>query len=542
MQASRYGVLLALFTLLAPGPGARAEECAFRLGAQTHFGQGWALSDLLLAREVGVDGLRDGLSWARTEARPGVYRVGRRDRAFLDQAATLGIGVTLVFASRNPLHDGGETPHSDAGRRAFGAFVAAVVDQVGAGVRAIEIGNEANGAFVTGPAAADRAGMYAALLAEVARAVRARHPETRILGGAAHSVPVGWFRELGEAGALAELDAVVIHPYRDTPEGIGREIARLREVLAEFGPEKPIHATEFGIETDDDQVSADHLVKMATLLAASGVAEASWYALRDEAHYRGMGLFDRRGVEKPAARAFAFVQRALAHGCPVRLGADPLAEVYRFGADGPVVAWGAGQRIAVGGGVVRRADGAEMAAPERLGDAVILVEGGAVEIGASEVIGDTRYQFGAAPWSYLGRGADGVETPLSWRDWRWTSYLGDPATPALAVREGGVTPAASAAVVERFTAPVAGPFEVSAHWSRPAGAPGDGTRLAIELNGAVVWSAGFKGAELAPPPLRVDLSVGDRLDFVVAAGEDAEGDATKRRLIIARPAAAAPGG
>ena len=541
MIPRRRRALSVLFVALALGPGARAEECAFRLGAQTHFGQGWALSDLTLARDVGVGGLRDGLSWARTEVRPGVYRIGRRDRAFLDQAAALGLGVTLVFASRNPLHDGGETPHTEAGRRAFAAFVAAVMDQAGDDVRAIEIGNEANGAFVTGPAAADRPGMYAALLAEVARAVRARHPETRILGGAAHSVPIGWFRELGEAGTLGNLDVVAIHPYRDTPEGIDREIVRLREVLAEFGPEKPIQATEIGIETDDPQAAADYLVKMATLLAASGVAEASWYALRDEAHYRGMGLFDRRGAEKPAARAFASVQRALAHGCPVRLGDDPLAEVYRFGADGPVVAWGAGHRIAVRGGVVRRPDGARIPAPARLGDAAILIEGGAIEIGASEVIGDTRYQFGAAPWSYVRRGPDGAEVPLGWRDWHWTSYLGDPATPALAVREGGVTPGASAAVVERFTAPEAGPFEVSGAWSRPAGAPGDGTRLVIERNGAVVWSADFNGAELAAPRIRVDLAVGDRLDFVVAAGVSAEGDATKRRLIIAR-AAAAPRG
>lgn len=533
MVACQFDRIACCFAALMLATTAWGEECAFRLGAQTHFGQGWPLSDLALARKVGAAGLRDGLSWARTERRPGVFQVARRDRAFLDQATALGMGVTLVFASRNPLHDGGDPPYSPAGRRAFADFVAAAVDQVGGEVRAIEIGNEANGASVTGPAAADRAGAYAALLTELASAVRARHPEMPILGGAAHSVPIGWFRDLGEAGALAALDGIVIHPYRDTPEGIDREIARLREVIAEFGPPKPIHATEFGLETDDARASADYLVKMSTLLAASGVADASWYALRDEEHYRGMGLYDRRGAEKPAARAFGLVTRALAAGCPVRLGDDPLAQVFRFGSDGPIVAWGAGQRLAVEG-VVRRADGAGIAAPERLDDRPIVIEGGTVEVGATQVVGDTRYQFGVAPWSYFRRGLDGEETPLGWRDWHWTSYLGDPATPALAVRDGGVTPGRSASVVERFTATEGGTFRVDARWSRPAGAAGDGVRLAIEKNGAVIWGADFAGAELALPDLPVDLAAGDRLDFVVAAGTTAEGDAIRRRLVIAR--------
>ncbi len=526
--ATRTACCLAAFVFAT---AASAEPCAFRLGVQTHFGQGWPPRDLALATEVGATGLRDGVAWARTEQRPGASLVTRQDHAWLDQAGALGMGVTLVFASRNPLYDNGETPYTPEGRRAFAAFVAATLDQVGDQVTAIEIGNEANGAFVTGPAAADRVGAYAALLTEVARVVRARHPETVILGGAAHSVPIGWYRELGAAGVLAELDGIVIHPYREAPEGIDREIARLRAAVAEFGPPKPIHATEFGLETDDPQASADHLVKMATLLAAAGVADASWYALRDEAQYRGMGLFDRRGVEKPAARAFRFMTRALAAGCPARLGDDPLAQVFRFGTNGPIVAWGAGQRLAVDG-VVRLADGTEIAAPGRLGDRPIVIEGGRIEIGASEVVGDTRYQFGAAPWSYFARDATGHETPLVWRDWHWTSYLGDPATPALAVRDGGVTPGRASAV-ERFTVAEAGSYRIEARWSR-AKEIGDGVGLAIEKNGAVVWSADLAGMELAPPDLSVDLAAGDQLDFVVAAGGSTEGDATRRRLIISR--------
>jgi len=52
--------------------------------------------------------------------------------------------------------------------------------------------------------------------------VKALRPEVRVLGGAAVPVPLPWFEDLFAAGALGAMDAVAVHPYRSTPEGVER--------------------------------------------------------------------------------------------------------------------------------------------------------------------------------------------------------------------------------------------------------------------------------------------------------------------------------
>jgi hypothetical protein len=506
-----------------------------RLGVQTHFGQGWPLATFDQARALGATLIRDQVGWRRTEKSRGQPVLQGRDRAFLDRARAGGFDLVLVFAGANPLHDGGVTPHTPEGRAAFAGFVAAVAEEYGDALHAIEIGNEFNGSFVDGPARQDRAAAYAALLAAVRDAVRPRHPGLPILGGAAHSVPVGWFRGLGEAGALEGIDGLVVHPYRPHPEHLDREIARLDAAVAAFGPRLPVFATEFGLETDDPAEAAPYLVKMAVLLAASGVCEATWYALRDQPWFRNMGLYGEDGALKPAGRAFALVTRELLPlGRPARLSPDPLLQAWRFGEGGPVVAWGAGQALRVApGATVRRADGTVVAPPARLGDEPVIVTGGDTGFGATATVADTLYQHGHPPWSWFAR-RPGGDRALAWRDWRWTSQLADPGLPALAVTPRGATPAGGAAVVERFTAPAAGTYLVEGRWQRP-GEGGDGTRLDIVREGDVLWSRRLgPGDEAALEAWPVELPEAGALDFVLDPLEDGAGDTVRRRVVISR--------
>jgi hypothetical protein len=534
---------LAVLAALAPCPAAAAPDAipdatlacdTMTLGVQTHFGQGWPRAAFDEVRAVGATLIRDQIGWRRSETSPGTYVLQPGDRAFLARARDEGLDLVLVFAGANPLHDGGLTPHSPAGRAAFAGFVAAVVDAHADAIRAVEIGNEFNGSFVDGPAARTRVASYAALLAAVRAALRPRHPDLPVLGGAAHSVPVGWFRELGAAGALADMDGVVVHPYRPYPEHLDRELARLDAAVAAFGPPLPVFATEFGLETDDPAASAPYLVKMATIMAGSGVCAASWYALRDEQWYRNMGLYDADGTLKPAGHAFALVVRdLLPHGRPERLGDDPLLQAWRFGADGPVVAWGAGQAVRLEpGATVRLSDGSAIPAPARLGDDPIIVAGG-VTFGATATVADSLYQYGHAPWTYAARRPDGTERPLAWRDWRWTSQLADPGLPALAVTARGVTAAGRKAAVERFTAPAAGRYLVTGHWQRRG--EGGGVRLAMLQDGRELWARDLgPGAEAALEAWPVEMPEGGTLDFVLGPPEGGGAATLWRRVSLIR--------
>ena len=52
--------------------------------------------------------------------------------------------------------------------------------------------------------------------------MKALRPEVRVLAGAAVPVPLPWFEDLLAAGASGAMDAVAVHPYRSTPEGVER--------------------------------------------------------------------------------------------------------------------------------------------------------------------------------------------------------------------------------------------------------------------------------------------------------------------------------
>ena len=114
-----------------------------------------------------------------------------------------------------------------------------------------------------------------------------------VLGGAAVPIPLDYYRQLFEHGALNSMDAVVIHPYRRQPEGVEEQIESLRQLMARYGTPKPIWATEFS-DLPDMKKSRDdvarYLVRMSTLLLAAHVERLYWYLLRDYQEFTGLGL------------------------------------------------------------------------------------------------------------------------------------------------------------------------------------------------------------------------------------------------------------
>ena len=540
-----------------------------KLGAVTHFNQKWSYDILTPAKRIGVDLFRDGLNWDQIETSRGRYAFEGRANVYPDALAEAGIPLTLVFGRPEAHADGGVTPHTDRGRKDFAEFVAAVLDRFPE-VGTIEIGNEFNGNnFVTGRVKSDgfdrRDEHYVKLLKAVHDRVADDFPDVEILGGAAHSVSVGYLRDTFERGALDYSDGIAIHPYTSAPEHVGAHLGLLREAMG--GRPQPIHATEFGREFERAEDAAPYLVKMVSAMAAAGVESATWYALREQPWFPNMELMGHRGERTPAGEAFALMQEVLGRGAARDVSPDGLTHAHRFG-DRAMVIWGAERELTLGkGAVAHSATGERLTGPLRISEdepVVVLGSrplklGSTVKLGEAALVGDSFLQFDVTNER---DGSERFEGPWSWHELRgdgrtrelvtmegaeragevWTPYLGggEHRRPLLVDETdvkpvdfgGGKNPQARYSVLERFTAPEDMTVSIDAEWSVSSRST-DGMDVQIYAEGAKLWG-GVVRRDVEIELDGIEVVKGDRIDFVTGVNRSPKGDLAERRIRITR--------
>lgn len=379
---------------------ATAQTGPFVLGVQTHFGQNWPADRLAIARKHGATMLRDGASWAVNERSKGVIALAENRLAPLRQACRAGVKVMLTIVPVHPAYDNGKLVTSDEGVAAFGRYLDTIAQSFGSCLIGIEVGNEING---TGELY-DRSGLpgaYTRLLERSYAPFKAKHPDVAIVGGSTNAIGTGFLNKLFAAGMLDHVDAVAVHPYRRHSESLSWEIRHLQGAMRRHGRIVPIWASELGDNFERPSDAASALVKMATLLSGLGVENASWYALTDQKWFPTSGLVTATGREKPAAGAFAMLQRELlVHGRPVQVHDGDLVSIWRFAPDRWVI-WGAPRDLVPAkGSQVFDAAGNPLSGPLRTGQSPLIVFGPQPRLAATPVLADSLLQFGAAPWSY----------------------------------------------------------------------------------------------------------------------------------------------
>lgn len=416
------------------------------LGASTDFGQTAAPAVLTASAALPLAILRDEVFWAGVETERGTFVFDNPRTTYPDLLARVGAELMFLVNNPHPGHDGGTTPRSEAGVRAFARYVVEGLRRF-PGIGIVEVGNEMNSeTFAWGPGwhgpIQTRAASYVRLLAATARAVRAERPGVEILGGAAHSIPIAWFREIFARGAADHMDTLVIHPYTVQPEQLARQIALLRHEVPQT-ENLPIAVTEFG-QTDAATAPA-YLMKSYCQQAISGVTRSIWYPLNP----RGDGLaalLAADGALTPVGETFRFI-RAHFEGQPVEdIAPDPFTYGCRFGADRMVI-WGEPRDIALARGVAAFDLSGRLLpkAPARLSPDVPLVLattsgalrlGQEIRLGPHGILADSWHQF-----AYPGAGGppdpfervvrqDGRDSPLAMRPGQerdgvpWTPYLG----------------------------------------------------------------------------------------------------------------------
>jgi hypothetical protein len=334
---------------ILPPPDAPSRSSPF--GVVTHFAKDWPADIIPLIGKAGIAKVRDEQPWRKVEKDPGRYQFPPRLSGYMNALAAQKIDPLIVLAFSNPLYDNDKTPFDDAGRAGYAAYAAAVADHYRGQSSAVEVWNEYSGSFCDGPCRTDRPATYTAMLKQAYKSLKVANPSLTVAGGAAVPIPLDYFEGLFRNGALDAMDTIVIHPYRKTPEGVEEKIADLRQMMRRYGKEKPIWATEFG-DTADMRKSRDdvarYLVRMSTLLLASGCERIYWYLLKDFQEFAGMGLLlsesDPAGryVATPAYAAYAVLIKQLGEARFVRREAsDPDLRIYLFqkGAHEIRIAW-----------------------------------------------------------------------------------------------------------------------------------------------------------------------------------------------------------
>jgi hypothetical protein len=538
---ARGGLLLAALapTLSCSAATPVADQAPMMLGISTHFDQRWPLARLDQVKEIGAHTIRDDLPWGKGEPSRGHYVFDEGDSRYIKAACAKGLDVLLMVDPRNVNYDDQQTAHSPEAQKAFAVYLNKLIDFYGAHcVTAIEVGNEINADGLHLPKDIDGVQTYASLLATIHQVVKPVHPDVRILGGSTNVIGTGFLDALFKAGALPNMDGVVVHPYRDHPEGVEIELARVDAAMKRAGGHKPIWATEFGNQVDDPKAAATLLLRMFALMSAAGVDRAYWYVLLDEPIYRNMGMYDDGLRIKPAGEAGRVVTRLLSaqRGVRVDVG-DRDAYVFRFGPKATVM-WGAPRDIHfTGSPQFLDAEGKPLASFGQLSaDPVIVTGDFQFTLGPRQVLADSLYQFGGAPWSYFARRNGGSMEPLTMIDWTWTSYYGGTSLRPLELKADTAIAAGDGnnplSPTLRYTAPAAEDATVSACLGKSN--KGAGMRIGVFHNGQPIHNSVLVDHETIDGPA-VHLTKGDTLDFAFAPNGNQGNDALAYRIRLLPP-------
>lgn len=564
-RAVALAVLGAWLTWTVPAASEAEAEKPMALGVQTHFSQGWRLPVLDLASEVGPILFRDGISWSQVEIEPGRYAFDLPSTSYPFDLRDAGREVSLTFAGTNPLYDAGGTPYTPEALEAHAAFVEATLDEFPF-VDVIEIGNEFNSQpGVAGHVAEapydQRPAFYVELLQAVDERISKSHPDVRILGGATHSVPVGYLAELFELGAADHMDGLALHPYGLWPEEVPEILDALRRQMPD--PGLPLHVTEFG--TTDPERAAEYLGKMVTLMAANGVERAIWYALLRQSHSPVVPLLELDGTVTTAGKAFRFFNDTVLPN-PVRdVSDDPFTYAFQAG-ERVLVVWGEPRALRITrpdvsafsatGAPLDPVEAIDPEAPIVLTSPEPLSPGNGVEFGPQPLLADSFHQFDLVrgtdnrgetdPFERFalsnGEKADlemlggGETTGVLWNPRLGHPYLNptrisaNTLNPGMFVRpDGGAT---RVEMVHRYTAESDMAVNLKAEW-QPAENTEDGITVTVSHNGeTLLTTTSTERIDLDLPGL--GLRAGDRLQFTVGPNGSPTGDTTRYRIQLAR--------
>jgi Glycosyl hydrolase catalytic core len=542
------------------------------VGVMTHFAQGWQPELAGSVAGAGVRNIRDELYWQDIEPVRGRYVFPERYERYMGELRHQGVSPLIELDFANRAYDGGNTPYDEDGFQGYARYGVALLRHYGGQIGSVELWNEYNGSFCTGPALADRAGTYSRMIRVAYRALKTERPALLIAGGATAGVPLPYLERVFAAGGLDSMDAVSVHPYRydSPPEGIEEDIAGLQRLIQRYnhGNPKPVWVTELGWGTKaasapldlaiDERTQASFLIRSYALLISAGVERIYWYLFRDYDAFATMGLVrnDRRQTPKAAYWAMKTMIAQVGGAHFVRrepTAPDFYSMLFRRDDGGEVrVIWSLMPRAitvpSAGAAVDMMGAGIGPGNAVAIGGEPVFVVGPVEglpppDADAPAVVADSVRDFSGAQgshgWSYgmfiAGSGKFVPSGDFRATDWKreWYSRY-----PYFSLTDRDQHPAQSAAgavaAVRRWTSSAAARIRVDARFR--CGAKGDGVRVKVLLDGREAFSGVIGGPHAASAQFNSVEAVapGGHIDFAVFPGPhgNANFDATEVSVTI----------
>ena len=255
------------------------------LGVNIHFTDPRPGEMEMLAR-AGFRWVRMDFVWDAMEREKGVYDFSAWDRlvAVLD-AHHIRAVLILDYANRH--YDGGLSPASDAGRKAFARWAAAAARHFRNRGVLWEMYNEPNIGFWKPKPDVKQ---YVKLALAVGKALHEAEPGELYIGPAASTIDFPFLEECFKAGLLNYWCGVSVHPYRQSgPETAALAYARLRKLIDQYAPKGkaiPILSGEWGYSSawkDIDGAKQGKMLSRQWLTnLANGVPLSIWYDWHDD--------------------------------------------------------------------------------------------------------------------------------------------------------------------------------------------------------------------------------------------------------------------
>ena len=204
-----------------------------------------------LMSDLGITGNRDGIYWRDIEKEKNVLIMPEGDEARIRGQVENGSEVLMFFTDGIPLWNGGNrhaAPNTDEGIAAFGRYCGFVAQKLGDVIDYYEIWNEWN--IDVFNISMEPPEVYVKLLKAAYTEIKKADPDSVVIGIDTAEIPLDMIRQMMDLGAYDYMDAYSTHPYDWSGtfqiDRFVENVTALKELMREYGPEKPHYITEMG--------------------------------------------------------------------------------------------------------------------------------------------------------------------------------------------------------------------------------------------------------------------------------------------------------
>lgn len=212
---------------------------------------------------LGVKWIRLQSGWQRTETEPGVYHFEWLDD-IIDNLIARGMQPWICLCYGNQLYDdraktvfgavGCPPIHTEEQKKAWAAYVTALVSRYKGRVTWFEVWNEPDGDWCWKHGASGVE--YGKFVADTAKAIREGNPDAKVIGGSVCISDLNFINAALANGMGDSIDALTFHEYTPREGSVPTKVKYLTAICHAYNPKIEIIQGESGSQSRDDGAGA----------------------------------------------------------------------------------------------------------------------------------------------------------------------------------------------------------------------------------------------------------------------------------------------